>query len=92
MSPPAQKARPPAPRDDHARDRGIALPIVERRGDGAHHAEVQRIEGLGPVEREKARAAASFHQNLGLAHRFSWIGDGAIRRRAQASGAGRSRA
>ena len=87
------KGPPTGARHDDSRDGIVALPGVERRGNGAHHAQIERVEGLGPVEDDRSGAAASFDPNLGLAHRFSSTGREIIkgRRRFSLPPAGRER-
>ena len=66
MSPPAQKARSPAPRIDDTFDVVVVCPGVELRLHRQAHVMRQRIQRLRPVERDEADGAALFEQDFGF--------------------------
>ena len=51
-------------RHHHARHVRVVRPGIERAAHGAHHVERQRVQGLGPVQRDQARRAVLFADDL----------------------------
>ena len=52
--------------EDHARDRGIGLPLRELLRERAHHGAGHRVERLRPIERDQPGGAAPLEQDVGL--------------------------
>ena len=62
MSPPAQNARSPAPRNDDPVDGAVPLPFVEGGRNQPDHGEGQRVQRLGAIEHNDAGAAAALNR------------------------------